>query len=166
MSEAGNADHPSKGRDRLFTKVAALAVLIIAYMPIYFGVENLLQVARAGNPYIGYDVSLTAVSFYVTSTLIFLAVLVVYLFIPSSLLLDLVIFSGLVFIIAHYTYISSIVAGRSSRLEIKVLPFTIEYIGGNGHASLAVDLGQVVALGLGIGGYLRLKRFLRKDTLS
>jgi hypothetical protein len=166
MSEAGNADYPSERRSRLFVRVAALAGLTIAYIPLYVIVENLLQVARAGNPYIGYDVSLSAVSLYVASILVLLVVLVAYLFMPSPFLLDLVIFSGLVFILAHYTYIYSVVAGRGSRLEVKVLPLIMEYVGDNGHVSLAVDLGQIVALGLGIAGYQRLKPFLRKGALS
>jgi hypothetical protein len=166
MSEAGNADYTSKRKRWLLSRVTALASLIIAYILVYVIVENLLQVARAGNPYIGYNVSLSSVSFYVTSILILLAVLVVYLFMPSPFLLDLVIFSGFIFILAHYTYISSVVGGRGSRLEVKVLPLIMEYIGDNGHVSLALDLGQIVALGLGIAGYQRLKPFLRKGPLS
>ena len=142
MSEAGNADASFKEVGRKYLWVPALALSYgVAYPLIY----NFLLVAKAGNPYIGYEVSLAVVALYVASLLVMIGAAMVYLLKAAPQTLNSLLTSSLVFAFSNYVYVYSVLIGRPD-LTISPYPFLLMYRSSSRHVSIGIDLGQIALL--------------------
>ncbi len=165
MSAAGNAEQVSEetkylGRRRkAFTLILAWAS---AYSAAFVLFQQMLQIARNVSPYIGYEVPLPMVSIYISSFIMLAGTVIVYIFRPSKLLINLVLATSVAFIIVHYLYIYTIFCSRSNELRIEVLPFIIKYISSSGHESLAIDLGQLILTALIIYSAVKIRALGRR----
>ncbi len=154
MSVAGNADASMREGLRKYLWFIALA---LSYAVTYPLIYELLQGAKLVNPYIGYKVTLESIALYVSSLLVLMGAVLIYLFRSSSRVLNAVLTSSLVFVLSNYLYIYSLLQERPN-LRISVYPFILLYSSSTGHASVGVDLGQITLLISAVIIALKVKR--------
>ncbi len=169
MSVAGNADQLPKqpqGMERRYKLLTLLLTWALIYAIIFLLFHQMLQVAKTVSPYIGYEVPLTMVSLYISTFIMLIGVVFAYIFHPCGSLIKLVLVTSVAFVIVHYSYVYSVFLGRSSELKIEILPFLIRFASSSGHASLAIDFGQLVILALLLYSAFRIRDFVKKERFS
>jgi len=114
------------------------------------------------SPYIGYEVPLTMVSLYVSTFIMLVGVVFAYVFHPYGSVTKLVLITSIAFVVVHYLYVYSVFLSRSNELRLEIYPFLIRFVSSSGHASLAVDFGQIVVLTLLLYITLRIHGLMKK----
>jgi len=163
MSDAGNADSHSEKKGRLKVRLLTTVSLIVwalAYFVTYYLSLQMLQIAEFMNPYIGYKVPLSIVSLFISTFIMLAGVILAYIFYPSKHVFRLVLMNSAIFVVINYIYLYSIFLGRSKKLNIELMPFSVKFISSTGHESIAIDYGQIIIAALLI--YLITKVVLRR----
>ena len=152
MISAGNADLLSRDRNKKgrspkegnATRRLFFSLLLLYALGYVFTYVVLVK-AKDLNPYIGYNISIHAVTLYVDALLVLIILLLGYVFAPGRRISKAIQVSSVIFILANYIYIFSLYHNRSNVLRLEFYPFLIELTSFTGKSSVAVDLGQVVA---------------------